>query len=143
MRATELSKCPCCKARVNPVWQTCILCKHPLSAQSSIGKVVDKEILSNEIMRGDAGKLISTERKLSSKGKPYAVKIRSRILDAEVWLVTHTEAVSIIPDGEVCFLPEEIRNLRGSTLEEITAVYRVKKELGGRLVVVNMAGGTA
>lgn len=76
-------------------------------------------------------------------GRPQAVKIKSRVLDTEVWVIAGPEAAALVPDGEVYFLPEEIKNLRGATPEEIRTVHRVKKELGGRLVAVNMIEGTA
>ena len=81
--------------------------------------------------------------KQNTTGKPYAVKIRSKVLDADVWVVTHPEAIPYIPDGDIYFLPEEIRNLRGATPDEIRAVYFVKKELGGRLISVKEIEGIA
>ncbi len=68
---------------------------------------------------------------------PIAAKIFSKTLNEAVWVVTHPEAISFIPDGEIYYLPEEIRYLKGADAEEIKAVHRVKRELGGRLTAVN------
>jgi len=68
--------------------------------------------------------------------RPYAAKIYSKILNDTVWVVTHISAISFIPEGEIYYLPEEIRGLRGATPEDIQAIHKVKKELGGHLVSV-------
>lgn len=68
--------------------------------------------------------------------EPVAARIYSRILDDEIWVVTHPEAMSLVPPGEVVYLPEEIRGLRGASPEDIKAVHRVKRELGGELIAV-------
>ena len=73
-------------------------------------------------------------------GRPYAAKIYSKILDDTVWVLTHPSAISFIPEGACVYLPEEIRNLRGVIPEEISAIHRVKKELGGKLIAVNQRG---
>src|SRR3972149_2070769 len=67
-------------------------------------------------------------------GKPIAAKIFSKILNDTVWVVTSPEAICFIPDGEIYYLPEEIRNLKGATPEEIRQIHMVKKEIGGILV---------
>ena len=74
-------------------------------------------------------------------GRPYAAKIFSRILDDIVWIVTSPEAIAFIPAGEIYYLPEEIRNLRGASAEEICQIHMIKKELGGKLIVVNNREG--
>ena len=76
-------------------------------------------------------------------GRPYAAKIFSRILNEAVWVVTKPEAISYIPDGEIYYLPEEIRNLKGATPEEIRMIHSIKKELGGRLVSAKESKGSA
>jgi hypothetical protein len=76
----------------------------------------------------------------SEAGVPQAAKIRSKVLGADVWVITHPEAISLVPEGEVYFTPEEIRNLKGSTPEEIRAVYMAKRYVGGRLIAVKERG---
>ena len=76
---------------------------------------------------------------LRSEGEtPVAAKIFSHILQDHVWIALDPtfQADDVIP----VYLPEEIRNLRGATTEEISAVHRVKKELGGKLIAVNQKG---
>ena len=41
-------------------------------------------------------------------GRPYAAKIFSKILDDTVWVVTHPDAISFIPEGACVYLPDEI-----------------------------------
>lgn len=67
-------------------------------------------------------------------GRPIAAKIYSKILDATVWVVTHPDAICFIPKGEIYYLPEEIRNLRGASPEEVRQIYMMKILLNGRLV---------
>lgn len=72
---------------------------------------------------------------LRSEGsKPIAAKIYSHILQDTVW-------VALAPtfqtdDGIAVYTPEEVRGLRGASPEDIRAVHRVKRELGGHLVSV-------
>src|SRR3990172_10007204 len=47
-------------------------------------------------------------------GKLQAARIFLKILDEEVWVVTHPDALSLVPEGVIVYLPEEIRNLRGA-----------------------------
>lgn len=67
-------------------------------------------------------------------GKPYAVKIFSKVLDDTVWIITHPDAISFVPDGEIYYLPEEIRGIKGASPEEIRLIHTCKKELNGQLV---------
>lgn len=69
--------------------------------------------------------------------KQYAAKIYSKVLQDTAWVVTHPEAIGYVPEGEAYFLPEEIRNLKDAIPEEMQAVYKVKKELSGKLMSVN------
>ena len=74
------------------------------------------------------GKYIEMARQVPVRNKthkPYAVKIRSKILGEDVWVATSPEAITFIP--EIYFLPGEIRNLKGATAEEIQAVHQIKK----------------
>ena len=48
-------------------------------------------------------------------GKIQAVRIYSKILQDEVWVLTSPDAMTFVPDGEIYYLPEEIRNLKGAT----------------------------
>ena len=73
-------------------------------------------------------------------GKLQAARIFLKILDEEVWVVTHPDALSLVPEGVIVYLPEEIRNLRGATPEEIRTMHKVKKEFGGKLLAVNQRG---
>lgn len=70
-------------------------------------------------------------------GKVQAARIWSNTLQAEIWVITCQEALSLVPEGAVCYLPDEIRNLRGATPEEIRQIHLIKKEMGGRLLAVN------
>ena len=70
-------------------------------------------------------------------GKPFAFRLFLKILGEEVWVVTHPEAIAFVSAVGIYYLPEEIRGLRGATPEEIQAVHRVKRELGGKLITVN------
>ena len=77
-------------------------------------------------------------------GTPQAVRIFSKVLGEAVWVVTYPEAVALVPEGGVYYLPEEIRNLWGASPEDIRSVHKIKKELGGRLIAVNkVEEGTA
>lgn len=67
-------------------------------------------------------------------GEIQAVRIYSKILQDEVWVLTSPDAMAFISIGAIVYHPEEIQNLRGATEDEIRAVHRVKKELGGRLI---------
>ena len=71
-------------------------------------------------------------------GKVQAARIYSNIPGAEVWVVTHPEAISYIPDGEVYFLPEEVRYLKDATPNEIRMIYQVKKELGSSSILISV-----
>lgn len=82
------------------------------------------------------GGFIRLLESLDTTGKPYAVKIFSKILNDTVWIITHPDAISFVPDGEIYYLPEEIRNLRGATPEEVSAVHQVKQSLNGVLTSV-------
>ena len=73
-------------------------------------------------------------------GKVQAARIYSHILQEEVWVITYPEALSLIPDGEVVYYPEEIKSHKGASPEEIRQIHKIKKELGGRLVAVKDAG---
>lgn len=76
---------------------------------------------------------------LRSEGRrPIAAKIYSHILEDHVWIALDPPFQA--NDGIPVYLPEEIRNLRGATPEEIRAVHRVKKEFGGKLIAVNQKG---
>lgn len=66
----------------------------------------------------------------------HATRIFSKVLGEEVWVCNSPEALSLVPEGTVIYLPEEIRNLRGATPEEIRQVHMIKRELGGRLIAV-------
>jgi len=68
-------------------------------------------------------------------GKPFAFRLFLKILDEEVWVVTHPDAIAFVPAGAVVYLPEEIRNLRGASPDEIRQVHMIKKELRGVLVL--------
>lgn len=70
--------------------------------------------------------------------KPVAAKVYSRILQDQVWIALAPPFQA--DDGIPVYLPEEIRNLRGATPDEIRAVQRVKKELGGKLIPVKQKG---
>jgi len=72
---------------------------------------------------------------LDKAEEPIAAKIYSRILDDTVWVVTHPGAICFVPDGEIYYLPAEIRNLRGASPDEIRQVHMIKKELRGVLVL--------
>ncbi len=74
---------------------------------------------------------------LDKAKEPIAAKIHSKILNEDVWVLTHSEALAFVPDGEIYYLPEEIRYLKGGDAEEIKAVHRVKRALGGKLIAVN------
>lgn len=66
--------------------------------------------------------------------KPFAARIFSKILDDEIWALTSAEAMAFVPDGAVTYLPEEIRNLRGASEDEIRTIHMIKKELSGKLI---------
>lgn len=93
-------------------------------------------ISSCEILKGDSACLMKTARNLSSEGRPYAVKIRSKVLCEDVWVITQPDASFFLPDDEVYYLPEEIRNLRDSAPEEIRQVHMIKKKIGSCLMLV-------
>ncbi|HBO83539.1 MAG TPA: hypothetical protein DD641_00815 [Deltaproteobacteria bacterium] len=76
-------------------------------------------------------------------GKVHAARIYSKILCEEVWVVTSPEAISYIPNDEIYYLPEEIRNLKGATPEEIRQIHMIKKEIGGCLVSAKESKGHA
>ena len=76
---------------------------------------------------------------LRSEGeKPVAAKIFSHILQDHVWIAL--DPTFKADDGIPVYMPEEIRNLRGATPEDIRTFHRVKKELGGQLISVNQSG---
>ena len=76
---------------------------------------------------------------LRSEGeKPVAAKIFSHILQDHVWIAL--DPTFQADDGIPVYMPEEIRNLRGATPEDIRTFHRVKKELGGQLISVNQSG---
>lgn len=92
-----------------------------------------------DIARKVSNTTLPVKQELVKKVSPkrYAAKIYSKILNDTVWVVTHPEAISYVPEGEIYYLPEEIRNLRGSTPEGLQAVHKIKKEIGGQLIMVN------
>lgn len=73
-------------------------------------------------------------------GKVQAAKIFSKVLDDVIWVVTGPEALSLVPEGAIVYLPEEIRNLKGATPEEIRTIHKIKVELGGKLIAVKQKG---
>lgn len=76
-----------------------------------------------------------------SSGQPQAVKIWSEVVCDEIWLLLHPGGQSYIPEGAVIYTPEEIRNLKDASTEEVRAVHRVKKSLGGHLIMVKEREG--
>src|SRR3990172_7668635 len=69
-------------------------------------------------------------------GKLQAARIFLKVIGCEIWVVTHPDALPLVPVGAVVYLPEEIKNLRGASPEDIQAVHRVKCGLGGCLISV-------
>lgn len=85
-----------------------------------------------------AVKISSFAGELKPEGiKPIAARIYSKVLQAEVWVCNSPEALSFVPEGEVVYLPEEIQGLRGASPEDIQAIYMVKKELHGILIMAS------
>lgn len=46
-------------------------------------------------------------------GKPFAAKIQSKVLGEDVWVINSKDALIFIPEGVVCYTPDEIIGLRG------------------------------
>lgn len=69
---------------------------------------------------------------------PVGTKIFSHILQDTVWVAI--DPIFQANDGILVYYPEEIQNLKGATPDEVQAVHRVKKELGGKLIAVNQKG---
>lgn len=70
--------------------------------------------------------------------RPIGAKIYSHILQDTVWVAI--DPTFQANDGIPVYYPEEIQNLKGATPDEVQAVHRVKKEFGGKLIVVNQRG---
>ncbi|MBI5198324.1 MAG: hypothetical protein HZA19_06925 [Nitrospirae bacterium] len=83
----------------------------------------------------------AVSRPPDSAGKPQAVRIFSEVVGELIWLVLSPEGMAYVQPGEVCYTPEEIKNLRDATEEEVKAVHQVKKSIGGRLIQVKEREG--
>ena len=70
-------------------------------------------------------------------GDIQAVRIYSKILQDEIWVLTSPAGMSLCPADAVVYLPDEIQNLKGASHEDIQAIHRAKLELDGKLIAVN------
>lgn len=117
MQVTKL-KCLTCGARVNPLWQACILCKHPLESPTL------EEILSMPLSEFRKAGLL--------------VRVRCGHLDGEEVYIASSEKEAEIgrSEGLVVYLADELIELvKGKpSPDELRQLHTIKKEFGGRLI---------
>jgi len=85
---------------------------------------------------GQAGpdhSLVGRHDSVEIDGSVQAVKIWSRILQDEIWLIL---ARSFVPvDGLACYYPEELPLLKGKTEDQLRKIHKIKVVFPGCRVV--------
>ena len=66
-------------------------------------------------------------------GSVQAVKIWSRVLQDEIWLIL---ARSFVPEDELaCYYPEELPLLKGKTQDQLRKIHKIKLVFPGSRVI--------
>jgi len=77
---------------------------------------------------------------LKFSGANMAIKVKSRLLDKETYLVSNEEARNkVASEGLVAYLPHELKHLinTGATPEEVRKIHLVKETFPGSKIVWN------
>lgn len=70
------------------------------------------------------------------KAQNLAVKIRSKVLGEDFWLVSNEETRDHLEaEGLVCYLPDEILHLLGLSQEAIRKLHKVKEVFNGSQII--------